>query len=106
MPNFSFLAFLEVAKKFVRGGGGVGGVHVTTMSNSYASCFRVVLSGVELCWVLTIFERTYSKAFPCPLPEQGSELVGEQDHQLSHGRYQLGSNQGDYQSNAYRDIQT
>ena len=28
--------------------------HVTTVSNSNASCFRVVLSGVELRWVLTI----------------------------------------------------
>ena len=45
MPNFSSLAGLEVAEKFV-GGGGVGGwvEHVTTMSNSNASCFRVVLS--------------------------------------------------------------
>ena len=45
-PNFSSLAGLEVAGKFVRGGGvGWGGVeHVTTMSNSNASCFRVVLS--------------------------------------------------------------
>ena len=41
MPNFSFLACLEVAKKFV-GGGGVGGVeHVTTVSNSNASCFEL-----------------------------------------------------------------
>ena len=48
MPNFSSLAGLEVAGKFVvvGWGGGVGGVveHVTTMSNSNASCFRVVLS--------------------------------------------------------------
>ena len=45
MPNFSFLAGLEVAEKFVVGWGGVGGVeHVTTMSNSNASCFRVALS--------------------------------------------------------------
>ena len=43
MPNFSSLAGLEVAEKFVGGGVG-GGVHVTTMSNSNASCFRVVLS--------------------------------------------------------------
>ena len=42
MPNFSSLAGLEVAEKFV--GGGVGGVHLTTMSNSNASCFRVALS--------------------------------------------------------------
>ena len=41
MPNFSFLACLEVAKKFVGGGGGVGGVHVTTMFNSNASCFEL-----------------------------------------------------------------
>ena len=46
MPNFSSLAGLEVAEKFV--GGGVGGVHVTTMSNSNASCFRVELSCVAL----------------------------------------------------------
>ena len=47
MPNFSSLAGLEVAGKFVGGGGGVGwgGVeHVTTVSNSNASCFRVALS--------------------------------------------------------------
>ena len=43
MPNFSSPGGLEVAEKFVRGG--VGGVeHVTTMSNSNASCFRVELS--------------------------------------------------------------
>ena len=40
VPNFSSLAGLEVAGKFVV----VGGEHVTTMSNSNASCFRVVLS--------------------------------------------------------------
>ena len=47
MPNFSSLAGLEVAEKFVV----VGGVgwwgwveHLTTVSNSNASCFRVVLS--------------------------------------------------------------
>ena len=43
VPNFSSLAGLEVAGKFV-----VGGVvvveHVTNVSNSNASCFRVVLS--------------------------------------------------------------
>ena len=46
MPNFSSLAGLEVAEKFVVGGvgGWGGGVHVTTMSNSNASCFRVELS--------------------------------------------------------------
>ena len=46
MPNFSSLAGLEVGEKFVVGwwGGGVGGVHVTTMFNSNASCFRIVLS--------------------------------------------------------------
>ena len=43
MPNFSSLAGLEVAGKFVVGG--VGGVeHVTTMSNSNASYIRVALS--------------------------------------------------------------
>ena len=46
MPNFSSLAGLEVAEKFVVGWGGVGGwvEHLTTMSNSNASCLRVVLS--------------------------------------------------------------
>ena len=46
VPNFSSLAGLEVAGKFVvvGGVGGVGGVHLTTMSNSNASCFRVALS--------------------------------------------------------------
>ena len=42
MPNYSSLGGLEVFEKFVLGGG--GGVHVTTMSNSNASCFRVALS--------------------------------------------------------------
>ena len=43
--------------------GGVGwggGEHVTTMSNSNASCFRVALSCVELRWVLTIYSYIYS----------------------------------------------
>ena len=48
MPNFSSLAGLEVTEKFVVVGGVVGwwgGVeHLTTMSNSNASCFRVGLS--------------------------------------------------------------
>ena len=47
MPNFSSLAGLEVVEKFVVVGGVVGwwgGVHLTTMSNSNASCFRVGLS--------------------------------------------------------------
>ena len=46
MPNFSSLAGLEVAEKFVVvGWGGWGGVeHLTTVSNSNASCFRVELS--------------------------------------------------------------
>ena len=46
MPNFSSLAGLEVAEKFVVvGRDGVGWVeHVTTVSNSKASCFRVALS--------------------------------------------------------------
>ena len=41
MPNFSSLAGLEVAEKFVVGWGGVE--HVNTMSSSNASYFRVVL---------------------------------------------------------------
>ena len=47
MPNFSSLAGLEVADKFVVVGevGLVGWVeHVATVSNSNASCFRVALS--------------------------------------------------------------
>ena len=47
VPNFSSLAGLEVGEKFAGGGVGWwgGGVeHVTTMSNSNASCFRVELS--------------------------------------------------------------
>ena len=43
VPNFSSLAGLEVGEKFVVGGGGEV-EHVTTMSNSNASCFRVELS--------------------------------------------------------------
>ena len=55
VPNFSPLAGLEVPEKFVGGWWWWGGVveHVTTMSNSNVSCFRVVLSWVELRWVLT-----------------------------------------------------
>ena len=41
MPNFSSLAGLEVVEKFVVV---VGREHVTTVSNSNASCFRVALS--------------------------------------------------------------
>ena len=44
MPNFSSLAGLEVAEKLVIVGGVGGGEHVTTVSNSNASCFRVALS--------------------------------------------------------------
>ena len=48
MPNFSSLAGLEVAEKFVVGGmgwGGWGGLeHMTTVFNSNASFFRVALS--------------------------------------------------------------
>ena len=49
MPNFSSLAGLEVAEKFVLVVGGWGewrGEHVATMSNSNAFA--------ELRWVLTI----------------------------------------------------
>ena len=48
MPNFSSLAGLEVAENFCGGMGGMVGVveHLTTMSNSNASCFRVELSCV------------------------------------------------------------
>ena len=47
MPNFSSLAGLEVAEKFVVVGWG-GVEHMTTVSNSNASCFRVELSSVAL----------------------------------------------------------
>ena len=40
MPNFSSLASLEVAEKFVCG----GEFQVATVSNLNASCFRVELS--------------------------------------------------------------
>ena len=40
-PNFSSLAGLEVAEKFVVVGGWGGGVHLTTMSNSNVSYIRV-----------------------------------------------------------------
>ena len=43
VPNFSSLVGLEVAEKFVVV---VGGEHVTTVSNSNASCFRFALSCV------------------------------------------------------------
>ena len=43
VPNFSSLAGLEVAEKFVVVGWW-GGEHAATMSNSNVSCFRVVLS--------------------------------------------------------------
>ena len=40
MPNFSSLASLEVAEKFVCGGGlGWGGFQVATVSNLNSSCF-------------------------------------------------------------------
>ena len=42
VPNFSSLAGLEVNVQFVVVGGWVE--HVTTVSNSNASCFRVALS--------------------------------------------------------------
>ena len=42
--NFNILDGLEVAEKFVV----VGGEHMTTVSNSSFSCFRVVLSCVAL----------------------------------------------------------
>ena len=42
MQNFSSLAGLEVGEKFVGGGG--GGEHVTTVSNSNVSYIRVALS--------------------------------------------------------------
>ena len=63
MQNFSSLAGLEVGEKFVVVGG-VGGwwvEHVTTMSNSNTSCFRVGLSWVELRWVLTIYVFLHNK---------------------------------------------
>ena len=45
MPNFSSLAGLEVAEKFVVVGGWVVVVeHVTTVSNSNVSYIRVALS--------------------------------------------------------------
>ena len=49
MQNFSSLAGLEVAEKFVvvgwvGGWGGWVGEHVTTVSYSNSSCFRVALS--------------------------------------------------------------
>ena len=46
MPNFSSLAGLEVDEKFVVVVVGWVGLveHVTTVSNSNASCFRVALS--------------------------------------------------------------
>ena len=47
MPNFSSLAGLEVAEKFVVVVGWDGVVEqVTTMSNSNISCFRVALNCV------------------------------------------------------------
>ena len=46
MPNFSSLAGLELAEMFVVVGKwwGGGGEHVTTVSHSNTSCFRVALS--------------------------------------------------------------
>ena len=45
MPNFSSLAGLEVAEKFVEVGSlGWWMEHMTTVSNSNANCFRVALS--------------------------------------------------------------
>ena len=59
MRNFSSLAGLEVAEKFVV----VGGwwvEHVTTVLNSNASCSRVGLSLVELRWVLTTSDHSFN----------------------------------------------
>ena len=65
VPNFSSLAGLEVGEKFVVGGGGWV-EHVTTMSNSNASCFRV-----ELSWVALGFDNTQVndsiKCYPCSI---------------------------------------
>ena len=49
MPNFSSLACLEMAEKFVVVGlgGWVVVEHLTTVSDSNASCFRVALSYVR-----------------------------------------------------------
>ena len=44
MPNFSYLAGLEVVEKFVVVVVGGWVEHLTTVSNSNASCFIVVLS--------------------------------------------------------------
>ena len=44
MPNFSSLAGLEVAEKFVVVGGWGGGTHDYTMSNSNVSYIRVALT--------------------------------------------------------------
>ena len=41
VPNFSSLAGLEVAEKFVGGGWGGWVEHVTTVSNSNASCLEL-----------------------------------------------------------------
>ena len=55
VPNFSSVAGLEVDEKFVVVGWWVvGGEHLTTMSNSNASCFRVGLS-----WVALGFDNKY-----------------------------------------------
>ena len=43
MPNFSFLACLEVAEKFVLGVGGGGGLAVSTVSNLNSSCIELEL---------------------------------------------------------------
>ena len=43
MPNFSFLACLEAAEKFVVGSVGWGGLQVTTMSNPNPSCIELEL---------------------------------------------------------------
>ena len=57
VPNFSSLAGLEVAEKFVVVVGWGGVEHLTTVSNSNACCFRVALSCFELRWVLTIINQ-------------------------------------------------
>ena len=56
----------------------VGGEHVATVSNSNVSCFRVVLSLVELRVVLTIFRSQFvtckarSQKAPSSVTEDGT----------------------------------
>ena len=83
----------------VCGSGWWGGEHLTTVSNSNASCFRVSLRWVELGWVLTIsFSLTHPSTHWSDSPTQRSgwffvphfcRLVRWQNYKLIKNMYNM-----------------